>query len=190
MDCPNCRQPIVTPVWECHAEQEFCSIECGMEFVMGEPIAHPDWSLNTLLGAKCSFAHTADEFADEYFMGPFIVSDDVVNGWLLFINHKKDGYIFITDLNRMASVVKLFKNGDIRSAASFLLADILDYIGLVVSRGHWTIGPLHICCDDTEGVGPGKQTLISNAHEPDKRYTTFSSHKQDTYWNVSCFHIS
>lgn len=62
---------------------------------------------------KFEFAHKADDFAEEYFVGPFVVSDDVVNGWLLFFNHKQHGYILLADLNRLASITKLFLKGDI-----------------------------------------------------------------------------
>jgi hypothetical protein len=122
-----------------------------MRFVHGEPVPHPTRSLHLLLGAKFEFAHKADDFAEEYFVGPFVVSDDVVNGWLLFFNHKQYGYILVADLNRLVSITKVIQNGDIQTAASFLLANILDHVGVVVSRGHWTIGPLHIHCDDTDG---------------------------------------
>lgn len=158
MNCPYCKQLIVTPVWECHAEQDFCSIECGLRFIHGEPVPHPIWSLHLLLGAKLEFAYKADDFAEEYFVGPFVVSNDVVNGWLLFLNHKQNGYILIADLNRLASIAKLILNGNIQAAASLLLAEILDCVGVVVSRGHWTIGPLHIHCDDTDGWSWGMET--------------------------------
>ena len=158
MDCPYCHQPILTPVWECHVEQDFCSVECGMKFVLGESLDRVDWSLNTLLGAKCSFTYKTDDFAEEYFVGPFVVSDDVMNGWVLFFNHKQHGYIHIAGLNRLVSIAKLIQSGDLRSAASFLLADILDSIGVVVSRGHWTLGTVHLYCDDTEGWSWGRTT--------------------------------
>lgn len=151
MVCPYCKQPIVAPVWECHAEQDFCSVECGMRFVHGEPVPRPIESLRVLLGAKFEFAYKADDFAEEYFIGPFIVSNDVLNDWFLFFNHKEYGYIYIADLNRLASIMRLILNGDIQTAASFLSADILDRVGVVVSRGHWTIGPVHIYGEDTDG---------------------------------------
>ena len=155
MYCPYCKQPIVTPVWECHAEQDFCSVECGVMFVhgepLGEPVPHSLWSLNILLGTKFEFAHKADDFADEYYIGPFVVSYDVVNDWLLFLNHEQYRYIHIADLNRLASITKLILTGDLRIASSFLLANMLDRVGVVVSRGRWTIGPVHIYCDDTDG---------------------------------------
>ena len=155
MDCPYCKQPIDTPVWECHAEQDFCSVECGMRFVhgepVGEPIPRPIWSLNRLLGAKFEFAHQADDFAEEYFIGPFVVSNDVVNDWLLFFNHKQYGYMYVADLNRLASIIKLVLNGDVETATSWMLADILDSVGTVISRDHWAIGPVHIYCDETDG---------------------------------------
>jgi len=160
MNCPYCKQPITTPVWECHAEQDFCSVECGMRFVHGEPIPHPIWSLHVLPGAKFEFAYKADDFAEEYFVGPFIVSGDVVNGWLLFFNHKEYGQIYIADLNRVVSIAKLILNGDMRTAISFLLADILDHISVVVARGHWAIGPVHIYCDDTDGWSWGMKTDV------------------------------
>ncbi len=122
-----------------------------MDFYRAKPATCLIGSLNILLGTKFELAHKADDFADEYFIGPFVVSYDVVNDWLLFLNHKQYRYIHIADLNRLASITKLILNGDIRIASSFLLADMLDRIGVVVSRGRWTIGPVHICCDDTEG---------------------------------------
>lgn len=155
MVCPYCKQPIVAPVWECHTEQDFCSIECGMRFVHGEPVGkpvpRPIGSLHVLLGAKLEFAYKEDDFAEEYFIGPFIVSNDVLNDWLLFFHHKGYGYIYIADLNRLASITRLILNGDIQTASSFLFADILDRVGVVVSRGHWTIGPVHIHCDNSDG---------------------------------------
>lgn len=163
MNCPYCQQPIITPVRECHAEQNFCSSECGMRFVHGEPISEPEpprslWLLKVFLGAKFEFASKSDDFAAEYFIGPFVVSNDVVNDWLLFINHKQQGYVYIADLNRLVSITELILNGDIQTAASFLLADILDSVGTVVSRGHWAIGPIHIHCDDTDGWSWGMKT--------------------------------
>lgn len=104
-----------------------------------------------LLGAKLEFAHKADDFADEYFIGPFIISSDVVNDWLLFLNHKKQGYVFVTDLNRLVSIIKLVLNGDVETAASWVRADILDSANTVISRGHWAVGPLHIYCEETDG---------------------------------------
>lgn len=118
MNCPYCKQPIVTPVWECHAEQDFCSVECGMRFVHGGPIPRPIGSLHLLLGAKFEFAHKADDFAKEYFIGPLVISNDVVNDWLLFLNHKQNGYILIADLNRLVSIIKLALSGDVETAAS------------------------------------------------------------------------
>jgi len=119
---------------------------------IGEPVPCSLWeSLRMFLGAKFEFAHKADDFAVEYFMGPFVVSNDVVNDWLLFINHKQQGYVYVADLNRLVSIAKLVLNGDIETAASWMLADILDSVGTVVSRDHWAIGPIHIHCDDTDG---------------------------------------
>jgi hypothetical protein len=111
-----------------------------------------------LFGANFEFAHKADDFADEYFMGPFVVSYDVVNDWLLFLNHKQYGYMYVADLNRLASITKLILNGDIQTAALWMLADILDGVGTVISRGHWAIGPVYICCDDTDGWSWGMKT--------------------------------
>ena len=164
MNCPYCRQPIITPVRECHAEHDFCSIECGMKFVHGEPIGelipYPTWSVHVLLGAKFEFAYKADDFAEEYFIGPFVVSNDILHDWLLFFNHKQHGYIHIADLNQLVSIAKLILNGDIQTTISFLLADILDHVGVVVARGHWTIGPVHIYCDDTDGWSWGMKTEV------------------------------
>lgn len=61
---------------------------------------------------------------------------------------------------KLASITKLILCGDIQIAASFLLADVLDNVGVVVSRGHWTIGPVHIYCDDTDGWSCGMKTNI------------------------------
>ena len=104
-----------------------------------------------LFCAKFEFAHKADNFADAYFVGPFIISSDVVNDWLLFLNHKKQGYIYVTDLNRLVSIFKHVLNGDIETAASWVLADILDRVGTVISRGHWAVGPFHMYCAETDG---------------------------------------
>ena len=151
MNCPNCTQPIIAPFWECHAELDFCSVECGMIFVMGDLPHHPTWSLNILFGAKFEFTYKADDFAEEDVIGPFIVSNDILNGWLLFFNHKQHGHIYMADLNQLMSITKLVLNGEIQRAISFLAAFILDCICTIVSRGHWTLGPLHIYCDDTDG---------------------------------------
>jgi len=155
MDCPYRKHPIVTPVGECHAEQAFCSDKCGMRFVHGEPISEPVprslWSLNILLGTKFEYAHRADDFAEEYFIGPFAVSNDILHNWLLYFNHKQYRYIHIADLNRMASIRKLILNGDIQTALSFLLADLLDSVGTVISRGNWAFRPLRIHCSDSDG---------------------------------------
>ena len=151
MNCPYCMQPISNPFWECHTELDFCSVECGMKFVMGELTHRPTLPLNFFSGAKFEFTHKTDDFAEEYFIGPFIVSNDILNGWLLFFNHKQNGHIYIADLNQLVSITKLVLNGEIQRAISFLAAFILDCIGTIVSRGHWTLGPLHIYCDDTEG---------------------------------------
>ena len=81
-----------------------------------------------------------------------------MNAWLLFLNHKQNRFTLIVDLNRLVSITKLILNGDIQTAASFLLADILDRFSVVISRGHWTIGPLHVHCDDTNSWSWGTMT--------------------------------
>jgi hypothetical protein len=168
MNCLYCQQPIVSPgwEWECHAEQDFCSSECAMRFVyaepIGKPVPHSLWSLNVLLGAKFEFAYKADDFAEEYFVGPVFVSNDVVNDWLLFLNHKQYGYIHLADLNRLASIIKLILNGDMQTAASWILADFLDSVGTVISRGHWVIGPINIYCDETHGWSWGMKTDVQH----------------------------
>jgi len=68
------------------------------------------WSLNILLGTKFELAHKADDFADEYFIGPFVVSYDVVNDWLLFLNHKQYRYIHIAEPNRRRAIVPHYVN--------------------------------------------------------------------------------
>jgi hypothetical protein len=150
MDCPHCKQPIITSVWECHTGQDFCSVECGMRFTHGRPIPRPILSLHALLGPKFRLTYNADDFAEEYFIGPFIVSNDILNGWLLFFNHKQYGHIHLADLTQLVSITKLVLKGEIQRTISFLAASLLDCVGAIVSRGHWTIGPLHIHCDDTE----------------------------------------
>ncbi len=129
---------------------------------VGEPIPRNLWSLNVLLGAKFEFANQADDFAEEYFIGPFVVSYDVVNDWLLFLNHKQNGYIFIADLNRLVSIIKLALSGDVETAASWVLSDVLDSVGAVISRGHWVIGPIHIYCDETDGWSWGIKTEVQH----------------------------
>jgi len=97
MACPYCMQPIINPFWECHAELDFCSVECGMKFVIGERMLH------------------------------------------------------LADLNQLESIKQLVLNREIQRAISYLTAFILDLVGTIVSRGRWTIGSLHIHCDDTDG---------------------------------------
>jgi hypothetical protein len=58
--------------------------------------------LMLLFGAKLRFGRREDDFALEYFIGPFVFSEDVINGWLLFINHKRRGYVYVADLNQFA----------------------------------------------------------------------------------------
>ena len=79
MNYPYCQQPIVAPVRECHIEQEFCSIVCSLKFVYIEPVGESPpltlWGLLKLLhGAKLKLDYQEDDFAEEYFVGPFIVS--------------------------------------------------------------------------------------------------------------------
>jgi hypothetical protein len=67
------------------------------------------WELLKLVfGAKYRVHYTEDDFAEEYFVGPFIVSYDVVNDWCLFVNHKQQGYVHIADLNWLASIFRRF----------------------------------------------------------------------------------
>lgn len=151
MDCPYCRQPIIAPFWEWHVEQDFCSLECAMQFVIGKHLRRPVWSISTLLGARFQLNYTVDDFAEEYCIGPLVISNDVLNGWTLFFNHEQYGYIHIANLSRLISILQFIRDGDIPRGISFLAATVLDHIGMTVSRGHWAIGPLHIHCDDAEG---------------------------------------
>jgi len=103
------------------------TIKDRLKYVYGKTSSKPTlqslrkW-LMLLLGAKFQLRRTKDDFALEHFVGPFVVSFDVVNGWLLFINHKKQEYIYVADLNRIASIIEIFLNGDIERAISWLLA--------------------------------------------------------------------
>jgi len=56
-------------------------------------------------------------------------------------------------------------------AISFLLADILDRMGMIVSRGHGIIESIHMYCDDTYGWSWGSR-LRSNTPDSDKRGIT------------------
>ena len=47
-------------------------------------------------------------------------------------------------------------------ALSFLLADILDRMGMMVSRGHRMIESIHIYCDDTDGWSWGIKTNVQD----------------------------
>lgn len=144
-------QPFNAPSRKSHVEQDLCSLEYASQFAMGEHASRPVWSLSTLLGARFQLNYTVDDFAEEYCVGPLIISNDVLNGWILFFNHNQDGYIHISDLSRLITILQLIRDGDIPRGISFLAAAVLDYIGMTVSRGHWAIGPLHIHCDDAEG---------------------------------------
>ena len=57
------------------------------------------------------------------------------------------------------------------SALSFLLADILDRMVMIVSRGHGIIESIHMYCDDTYGWSWGSR-LRSNTPDSDKRGIT------------------
>ena len=48
------------------------------------------------------------------------------------------------------------------SALSFLLADILDRMGMIVSRGHGIIESIHMYCDDTYGWSWGIKTKVQH----------------------------
>ena len=144
-----------------------------MHFAMG--IKH----LHILLGARLELAHEADDFADDHLIELFIISYDVVNDRLLFLNHKQHGYLYLADLNRPVSVMNLVLNSDIETATSWMLADVLYRVGVVTSRGHWSIGPFHVHCDETGGWSWGRKTDIqqhkSNKHGAKSPRSTYYS---------------
>ena len=112
------------------------------------------WQIFTaLLAAPWRLDYKSDDFQEVFSFGPFILSYDVVNEWILFIRQREPRYhavvfeIPTSIMNILCSCGQL----KFKMALGYLFAFLLDTFAEVVSRGHWQFGHTHINYKDDEG---------------------------------------
>lgn len=86
--------------------------------------------LETLLRLKFALKEINDDFAYEQHLGCFILSWDILNGWILFLNVGGE-YRWLADITPVMKTLESIGN----RAIIFLL----DRIGVVVKRGQWNV---------------------------------------------------